>query len=113
VLPVGSLVCEPEKLSVEDDRASVHHRVASQSRDGASVDAAADGFVLLLVAKLEFNRGAGPQSVGALHECAPCRHVDYRYIVARSDSRRNDPMLPWVPTPMAAPPFSRRIRRHG
>jgi hypothetical protein len=61
VLPIRSVFSEPEKLPVEDNRASVRHHIASQSRDSASVHAAANGFIpLLIVAKLEFDGRARP-----------------------------------------------------
>ncbi len=94
VLPTGAVVREPQKLSVEDNRAAVSYRVASYSRDGAAVDAAANGFIfLLLVAKLEFDRGARPHSVGALHECPSRGDIDYRHVVSRADPCRHDPMF--------------------
>jgi hypothetical protein len=50
------VVCEPQKLSVEDNRAAVRDGVAPQSRNDAAVDTAANGFISWPVtAKLEFD----------------------------------------------------------
>jgi hypothetical protein len=71
VLPVGSIVSEPRKLSVEDNRSTVGHRVASHPCDDATVDTPANALIpLLLVAKLKFDRSARPQPEGALDQCS-------------------------------------------